>query len=341
MSDATQRGARGGGGESLLVADDDPFIARLLEIELAAAGYDVRVASDGAQALELAQERMPRPGPRRRDDAEHGRLRAHAPAPPGSAHRGRLDHHAHRARALRRQARGVRDRRGRLHRQAVRHAGAAGADPRRAPPRRRRCARSRRSPGCPGNVRIEEEIDGLRRARRGVRAALRATSTTSRRTTITTGSCAATGDPDHRGGCIEDGRAGGRPARTRSSGHVGGDDFVRRRAAREGRPTSPRPSSSASTGGRRTLYDPDDRERGYIEVANRRGELQRFPLLSISIGVASTEQRAFAHYAEAVADRDRDEDLTRRRPPARRGRSTAAPTERDRVRLSSGAGSAR
>jgi hypothetical protein len=25
-----------------------------------------------------------------------------------------------------------------------------------------------------------------------------------------------------------------------------------------------------------SLYDPDDRDRGYVEVANRRGELQRF-----------------------------------------------------------------
>jgi DNA-binding response OmpR family regulator len=49
----------GGGGESLLVVDDDPFIARLLEIELKAAGYDVRVASDGEQALAAAQERPP------------------------------------------------------------------------------------------------------------------------------------------------------------------------------------------------------------------------------------------------------------------------------------------
>ena len=49
----------GGGGESLLVVDDDPFIARLLEIELKAAGYDVRVASDGGQALAAAQERPP------------------------------------------------------------------------------------------------------------------------------------------------------------------------------------------------------------------------------------------------------------------------------------------
>ena len=51
--------AEAGGGESLLVVDDDPFIARLLEIELRAAGYDVRVASDGSLALSAAQERCP------------------------------------------------------------------------------------------------------------------------------------------------------------------------------------------------------------------------------------------------------------------------------------------
>ena len=44
---------------SLIVVDDDPVIARLLEIELAAAGYDVRTAGDGARALELAEERCP------------------------------------------------------------------------------------------------------------------------------------------------------------------------------------------------------------------------------------------------------------------------------------------
>ena len=44
---------------SLLVVDDDPFIARLLEIELSAAGYDVRTAGNGERALELAGERCP------------------------------------------------------------------------------------------------------------------------------------------------------------------------------------------------------------------------------------------------------------------------------------------
>src|SRR3954454_7374878 len=45
--------------ENVLVVDDDPFIARLLEIELKAAGYDVRVGSDGEEALGLANERVP------------------------------------------------------------------------------------------------------------------------------------------------------------------------------------------------------------------------------------------------------------------------------------------
>jgi DNA-binding response OmpR family regulator len=44
---------------SLLVVDDDPFIARLLEIELTAAGFEVRTAGNGARALELALERCP------------------------------------------------------------------------------------------------------------------------------------------------------------------------------------------------------------------------------------------------------------------------------------------
>jgi DNA-binding response OmpR family regulator len=46
-------------GASLVVVDDDPFIARLLQIELEAAGYDVRTAGNGERALELARERCP------------------------------------------------------------------------------------------------------------------------------------------------------------------------------------------------------------------------------------------------------------------------------------------
>ena len=49
------------------------------------------------------------------------------------------------------------------------------------------------------------------------------------------------------------------------------------------------------------FYDDADRERGFIEVTNRRGELQRFGMLTLSIGIASTAKRSFQHYAEAVA----------------------------------------
>lgn len=49
----------GPAGTSLLVVDDDAFIARLLEIECTAAGYDVRTAGSGDRALELARERCP------------------------------------------------------------------------------------------------------------------------------------------------------------------------------------------------------------------------------------------------------------------------------------------
>ena len=43
----------------MLVVDDDPFIARLLEIELAAAGFDVRTAGNGVGALERVHELVP------------------------------------------------------------------------------------------------------------------------------------------------------------------------------------------------------------------------------------------------------------------------------------------
>jgi DNA-binding response OmpR family regulator len=56
---ALQAPFRAPAGISLLVVDDDAFIARLLEIELSAAGYDVRTAGSGDRALQLAFERCP------------------------------------------------------------------------------------------------------------------------------------------------------------------------------------------------------------------------------------------------------------------------------------------
>src|SRR6266567_215104 len=45
--------------ESVLVVDDDPDVARFVEVNLRSAGYEVTVASDGEEALEKAVEMRP------------------------------------------------------------------------------------------------------------------------------------------------------------------------------------------------------------------------------------------------------------------------------------------
>jgi len=48
----------------------------------------------------------------------------------------------------------------------------------------------------------------------------------------------------------------------------------------------------------RHLYDPDDLERGYLQGSDRQGVPRRFPIISISIGVATNRHRSFADYEE-------------------------------------------
>ncbi len=43
----------------ILAVDDDPTIQRLLEVNLEMEGYDVRLASDGVEAVEAARDFMP------------------------------------------------------------------------------------------------------------------------------------------------------------------------------------------------------------------------------------------------------------------------------------------
>lgn len=83
-------------------------------------------------------------------------------------------------------------------------------------------------------------------------------------------------------------------------GHIGGDDFAV--------VCSPEVAEQLATEICRRfddhvalLYDPDDRERGRIEVADRTGALHAHGFLSLSIGVASTEVRPFHNAAEAAA----------------------------------------
>jgi diguanylate cyclase (GGDEF)-like protein len=82
-------------------------------------------------------------------------------------------------------------------------------------------------------------------------------------------------------------------------GHVGGDDFVvvlPPELADQVAVAICRRFDALSP----TLYDPIDRLSGSIEVADRRGVPQRYPMLSLSIGGASTEHRELAHPGELV-----------------------------------------
>ena len=82
-------------------------------------------------------------------------------------------------------------------------------------------------------------------------------------------------------------------------GHLGGDDFVLISQVEQAEPLC-RGLIARCAREVPLLYDPEDRERGYVEVESRQGRLERFPLLSISIGVATTARRRFSHPGEAV-----------------------------------------
>jgi diguanylate cyclase (GGDEF)-like protein len=68
-------------------------------------------------------------------------------------------------------------------------------------------------------------------------------------------------------------------------GHVGGDDFVV-----VCRPEQAEPLASCALDEFERLtpshYDPADAARGYLETKDRRGELRRCPLVSVSVGIA-------------------------------------------------------
>ena len=285
-----------GGGESLLVVDDDPFIARLLEIELKAAGYDVRVASDGEQALVAAQERPPQ------------LVLADVMMPNMDGfeltRRLRQDPRTATVSVIMLTARGL---------SADKLEGfAIGADDYIVKPfdtpellARIRGVLNRASDtrslspmtGLAGNVAIEDEIE--RRVAAAIPfAILYADLDHFKAYNDRYGFLR--GDEAIRETARVIGEASGQVVGAETFvGHAGGDDFV-----------VVVPPEQATAVAQQivqafdemvpALYDVDDRANGYVEVTNRRGDLQRFPMLTLSIGIASTEKRTFRHYAEAV-----------------------------------------
>ncbi|AVT31874.1 MULTISPECIES: response regulator [Plantactinospora] len=84
-------------------------------------------------------------------------------------------------------------------------------------------------------------------------------------------------------------------------GHIGGDDFVIVCAPEQVRPLTER----AVVDFEKTadeLYDPEDAKRGYVELKDRRGNIQRAHLVTLSIGVSlSVPERRFTDPLEVIA----------------------------------------
>jgi diguanylate cyclase (GGDEF)-like protein len=290
-------GAPDVGIDEVLVVDDSPTMARLLEMGLKSAGLTTRVAHDGHTALAMALERCPdlvladvtMPGlngveltQQLRDDPRTASCtiilvtaRNESEAKLQGFDAGADDYIVKPFDIAELLARV----KGALRRAHVLRA--------QSPLTR-----------LPGNVRIQEEIE--RRVRRQTHFAL------------------LYGDLDNfkayndKYGFLQGDRVIQMTARVMQDvaiefggpeafvGHVGGDDFVV--ITELGMEQSLAEAIIARFDAAiPAVYDDFDREQGFIEMLNRRGELQRFPLVGISIGIATTERRTYSHYAEAVA----------------------------------------
>ncbi len=82
-------------------------------------------------------------------------------------------------------------------------------------------------------------------------------------------------------------------------GHIGGDDFVM--AFHPERIDDVCKTALQSFDARiASLYAEEDLERGYLELQDRRGEMQRYGLVTMAIGVTSNVLRTFSDHREIV-----------------------------------------
>ena len=82
-------------------------------------------------------------------------------------------------------------------------------------------------------------------------------------------------------------------------GHIGGDDFVILTTPEEAEALG-EAVIAEFVEAVKTLYDPEDRERGYVEVRNRRHAIERFPLMSVTIAMVSTTRHVVSHMAQLI-----------------------------------------
>jgi diguanylate cyclase (GGDEF)-like protein len=88
--------------------------------------------------------------------------------------------------------------------------------------------------------------------------------------------------------------------RTCFIGHVGGDDFIEVMSP-DAVEQHCKIVIERFDDGILDLYDPQDALRGFVEVIDRRGERHAFPIVSLSLGVATNLRREFSSSWEASA----------------------------------------
>jgi diguanylate cyclase (GGDEF)-like protein len=82
-------------------------------------------------------------------------------------------------------------------------------------------------------------------------------------------------------------------------GHIGGDDFVVLASPDQAEPLA-ETILEAFNRASQQLYDAEDRDRGHVEVLNRRHVVERFPLMSLTNAMVSTEAFPVSHLAELI-----------------------------------------
>jgi diguanylate cyclase (GGDEF)-like protein len=282
--------------ETILVVDDDPDIARFVEVNLRSAGYEVSVAGDGEEALERATEIRPDlvlldvMMPRLDGFEVAQRLRKN----PQTANTSII---MLTAKAL------SSDKVTGLQ---------SGADDyiikpfdpiellARVKGTLRRAKEMRNlSPltGLPGNIRIQEEIERQVREHRPFAVLyvdLDNFKTYNDKYGFVRGDRLIQGTAR----MIQDAVMGNDP--DGFVGHVGGDDFVAVVEPDVAEDVAKAVCDRFDTD-RALYYEDDDLDRGFVRMEDRKGVEQDIPLVSVSVGIATTSKRAFAHYGEAVA----------------------------------------
>jgi diguanylate cyclase (GGDEF)-like protein len=296
--------------ETILVVDDDPDIARFVEVNLRSAGYDVAVAGDGQEALDRAGELRP----------DLVLLDVMMPRIDGFevAQRLRKNPQTANTSIIMLTAKAL---------SADKVTGLqSGADDyiikpfdpiellARVKGTLRRAKEMRNlSPltGLPGNIRIQEEIERQVREehefavlysdldnfkayndQKGFVRGDRLIQATAR---IIQDAVIEEAGPE---GFI---------------GHVGGDDFVAVVGPDVAEDVAKRICERFDEA-RVDFYEPEDLERGFVRIEDRKGVMQDIPLVAISVGIAMTSKRKFAHYGEAVAVATEMKSFAKREP---------------------------